>query len=51
MKVSAPGYTPVELEIGGRQHDSQLGYADFVIVLRAEAAPPAEPPPAETPPL
>jgi hypothetical protein len=42
MKVSAPGYTPVELEIQRPPHDSQLGYADFVIVLRAETTPPTE---------
>ncbi len=42
LKVSAPGFTPVELEIQRPPHDSQLGYADFVIVLRAETAPPAQ---------
>lgn len=47
MKVSAPGYKTVELEIQRPPHDSQLGFADYVIVLKAEAAP--EVPPAVVP--
>ena len=39
LTVSAPGYQPIELEISRPPHDSQLGYADFVIVLRAEDQP------------
>jgi len=50
MKVSAPGYTPVELEIQRPPHDSQLGYADFVIVLKAEAAPTGDAPTAPVQP-